>query len=736
MLRSRLAPLTLAVHGLEKPSAQEFVEHPDFRQICAFFLGWVFFCSLHYIAVSPFLRSVISLVTQRLANKHAKFDPEARPTSLTDEKEKSIIAWRRDSEASEYVEPNLLSLKRDNHILTFTLSLCLAFASVAQFASLLAFSGKGGASCAFVVAWGGVANQLARLVGLLTVILELRQLGIARYEDILCWTWISVGLVFVFVTNAISTGAVQQVPFLPHTFLCYRRHFLPTSIVSSLVYLSLEIYITIRSFLHVSEPKDRSWQDLADTQVLRGLSLMFLELLTIGPSAAPTTLVGDFVPFSIGAIAVLVAFNHHHTRASEIPVIVSQPQSKGVGRNSRPSTYLKPSPSHSVHSINLKIGQPYFPHHPFANPGFNDDHDDDPAPMSPMTARTSLTIDSAMEKSVKNAVIGKASRISKIPDVPARMHHAPGRSTLELITVPQPTRKSSAAELGDGPWRHTQSLFSGSRLPQQDGQGTSSARPTHRRDPSRKIVQDQVQLAEHLEQQLEERVSSTPTGPVPPPARPRIETPRVETTFTSLSESQPLSPHSTTTMNSAIYGSDIVRFTSKVDKTKRPSRSLRRLVSRSSMTPSSSEGSSTTVSPTNRRPVSLVSTAASHIKESLPAVVEGEQQPPAGRSRAPTFGEAAFRRAGYGSSLAAIMGNDSGPMPPSRQLLRPPSRLIRGPRLPPPVAGGRDNLSRTVASDSRSPLTRIPILASFEPESSVVSPPLSGSTSTPSTQPV
>lgn len=76
----------------------------------------------------------------------------------------------------------------------FALPLCFLFASVAQFASLLAFPLNGDATCgpssfihrhkpsqislAFVVAWGGMAAQSGRLVGALIVIFELRKMGI------------------------------------------------------------------------------------------------------------------------------------------------------------------------------------------------------------------------------------------------------------------------------------------------------------------------------------------------------------------------------------------------------------------------------------------------------------------------------------------------------------------------------------------------------------------------------
>jgi hypothetical protein len=90
-------------------------------------------------------------------------------------------------------------------ILVFTLSLCFAFASLAYASSLLTFSPSrfGTAFCgmfhnvsffwplsrhvlsAFVVAFGGMASQVARLAGLTILILELRMLEIVWWEHLL-----------------------------------------------------------------------------------------------------------------------------------------------------------------------------------------------------------------------------------------------------------------------------------------------------------------------------------------------------------------------------------------------------------------------------------------------------------------------------------------------------------------------------------------------------------------------
>jgi len=47
---------------------------------------------------------------------------------------------------------------------------------------------------------------------------------------------------------------------------------------------------------------------LQDSRLLKALSLLLLELLTIVPGGVFTNLLADFIPFSIGAVVVLGQF--------------------------------------------------------------------------------------------------------------------------------------------------------------------------------------------------------------------------------------------------------------------------------------------------------------------------------------------------------------------------------------------------------------------------------------------
>jgi hypothetical protein len=174
------------------------------RQIAAFFLGWVFITSLSCIVYSSIVQNLLLRIIFCLTHKTRTnaTDPEAVPPTP----EKSPTIWTTNSK---------LFTNGDNQTLVLTLFLCFSFASVAQFSSLLTFDpNKGAAACgkyyvlqsimnhlhkrllseAFLVAWGGMAAQSARLIGLLILSFELRQLGIRRWENIVLRIWLGIGL--------------------------------------------------------------------------------------------------------------------------------------------------------------------------------------------------------------------------------------------------------------------------------------------------------------------------------------------------------------------------------------------------------------------------------------------------------------------------------------------------------------------------------------------------------------
>ncbi|KAG6837440.1 hypothetical protein H0H93_009534 [Arthromyces matolae] len=116
-------------------------------------------------------------------------------------------------------------------------------------------------------------------------------------------------MVLVFVHNAIGTGALSFYAPLDIA-ICYRKHFLPTALTTSLISIFLEFYVLVRlsSILikHVTLASQRLTA-LNDGRIARVLALLLFDLLTIGPSAVHINVLADFIPLSIGALFVLSA---------------------------------------------------------------------------------------------------------------------------------------------------------------------------------------------------------------------------------------------------------------------------------------------------------------------------------------------------------------------------------------------------------------------------------------------
>ncbi|KAJ7498881.1 hypothetical protein FB451DRAFT_1203303 [Mycena latifolia] len=380
----------MAIAGLDETTTS-FSVHPDYRQVSSFALGWVFITSLSALISSVLIQRLFGFIRGRSSPSP---DPERS------------IASEKQSFRSLDIE-NRLDLRHGySNTALFALPLCFLFASVAQFASLLAFPLNGDATCAFVVAWGGMAAQSGRLVGALIVIFELRKMGIARWEFWFAIVWLIIGIGFIFLNNAVSVGVLT--PFAPlGVAYCDRKHFLPASLVSSLLYFSLEVYAIARVMLLLSSSFNMRGV-IRDIRVLRPFSLLFLELLTLVPSAVFTNIVAEFVPFSIGAVAVLLAFSY-----SPPPTVNTSPRLSALSYATYPSIQsMRRSTRRSSQSI-----QPISPpaplpvtRHPFSASALSDPtlQSDDWNP--PLTARSTRTIDSIAAHSINNAVVQVGQR--------------------------------------------------------------------------------------------------------------------------------------------------------------------------------------------------------------------------------------------------------------------------------------------------------------------------------------
>jgi len=295
--------------------------HSNLRVVAAFFLGWVFMGSILFIIRSTVVKSCASKLAKCLRRPRRPrtadftFDPEA-----FNRKEKRL--------SDQYDGVSSIGRRNDQTSLTFTLNLCFVFTGMAQFVSLLVFSNENSweTGCAFTVAWAGMASHTARLVGILIVILELRRQNIARREEWCFLAMFGAAIVFIFVTNAISSGTL--IPIGESQFaLCARRHSassLPVSITSSVIHMVLELYLAVRqvSFNLPHQPTARGvLASLQDINIGRACSLFVLDVLTAAPDALLSNPVEQNVPFTVGAIIVLAAFNYKGFSEQGSPIV-------------------------------------------------------------------------------------------------------------------------------------------------------------------------------------------------------------------------------------------------------------------------------------------------------------------------------------------------------------------------------------------------------------------------------
>ncbi|KAG1783290.1 hypothetical protein EV702DRAFT_250844 [Suillus placidus] len=249
-------------------------------------------------------------------------------------------------------------LEEKNPALVMLLSFCFAFASVAHLSSLLSFNSNSGPStCAFLVALGGISSACARFMGLIILNLDLRKFRLWRWEIYLAWSWLFVAGGFVIAAYATSTGTVAYVQQLD-THLCYRTSYLPTALTMSVMFVILELYMIGRILSFIAPPflefKHRIGA-VTDTRVLRAISLLLFDILNLVPGVKVIGIIGEFVPFSIGALIVLAMFQKHRRRpvlGEPMPVPMSLRGSIAC------TIHISMPPRHSA--------QNYIPGHPFA----------------------------------------------------------------------------------------------------------------------------------------------------------------------------------------------------------------------------------------------------------------------------------------------------------------------------------------------------------------------------------
>ncbi|TRM67806.1 hypothetical protein BD626DRAFT_106358 [Schizophyllum amplum] len=300
-------------------SSQSPFDHPNTRPAAAFFLGWVFLQSAHYM-----LETLTSWIGRRIRWRRMRSDHE------------QDLSFDEKHNTPSYDGPCRLV---SSDATTFAIYPCFLIGSLIQTASLMTFGRSQSAACAFLIALFAIALQGARLLSHATLLLDLRRSsGIARWELGALLSLMVVGLGFFITTEAVAPGLLTPLS-TQEVSVCSSQHFAPASSACSVIYILLDVYFVCRYYRLAARQRDASGASPCYT-TLRASSLLLLELLILVPNAVPTSILGDTVPFSIGAVLVQAAFHWTHIKPSQ------------SGRDTPQSRELPPTPiANSMPSI-------------------------------------------------------------------------------------------------------------------------------------------------------------------------------------------------------------------------------------------------------------------------------------------------------------------------------------------------------------------------------------------------
>ncbi|VDB85373.1 unnamed protein product [Peniophora sp. CBMAI 1063] len=279
-------------------AAADYQAHPDFRTITSFTLGWVFLLACRHVGHAPFTRTlgrascIIFLPTQK---RIQDVESTNKPLSLMhmDLADVTSTHSTRDGPAGQ-------------RILAFLLYWALVVSSMAQFLSLLVF-GNGfryESLCAATLGVGTASSVIARVLGILILSFELqRRFNATIYELTTVW-FLLLSVLGVTGGNVFfSLGQVTVLPNIGDAAICVKQHFMPTSLTISLALIILELFTLARLLIGLSLPRD-----LLDIRVSRAVALLVFDLVVLVPDAVASNVLGDFIPFSVGAVALLAAF--------------------------------------------------------------------------------------------------------------------------------------------------------------------------------------------------------------------------------------------------------------------------------------------------------------------------------------------------------------------------------------------------------------------------------------------
>ncbi|TFK55923.1 hypothetical protein OE88DRAFT_1652451 [Heliocybe sulcata] len=491
---------------------------PNLREVSTFFLGAVFWCSLQCFGSSPLIRTLLRKLGALFTLCHNGSKPSTPlfDTEALQSREKHITSTQAHMAAA-------LNHRQDRSNLLLIFSFCFILASLGDFLSLITYGLDADTVCAFAVAWGDMSAHSARLIALFILRSELKHLGMKTLELILYLGWMLIGIGLLFATNAINIGITSPMVAL-HLSTCTRRLYLPVALSSSLFHVVFNVYVLVRMSMLILNGSSRQplryrLTSLLDVRVAQAFSLFVLEALIVTPMLAFDP-VPDFIPFSIGAIFVLLTF-HYRSSSARAPTLGSSVDSP-------------------IARINI-------------------------SPLKTRAAAPSLPPVSVSDCPIDAGDFGAIHGFSVNTSIPA--------GPADALSPPRSSGKDRGRQsplLTPPGLRHEAGVSVGIRSPNSTDDADS--RLSDRSSPmGRVILPSQVEFAKQFEQ-------DTALG-VPPRRRPDIS---IDIVSPTIDRDDVSHVGSTRTLSSAVYGSDIIMYTPtskrKQDRMKRwsgGSRSMR-----------------------------------------------------------------------------------------------------------------------------------------------------------------
>lgn len=295
---------------LQSLSSNEYLGDPSLRTVSAYALGTLLLLSINYIIKSPALQFLFN--SFNLLFNFSSSSSKQTPESIEEDSQEKV-------RLRQWIEETFLgpSENMDPKNLVLTLTIFAFNASLGMFGSTLVYSSGQDVLCTFSVAWGRLSGQMIRIVGFVRLSLDLRELGARQWEMYLTWFYVLGLAALMMVTTVFEPAVLRTYQQLQGLAFCYTQHYLPIDVLSSLLNSLFELYAIIR-FIFLLVPSFLRFRHkihaVKDIRLGKALALLVLDLLTAVPSARPISIAADYIPFVVGTIIVLMAFNYEQAR--------------------------------------------------------------------------------------------------------------------------------------------------------------------------------------------------------------------------------------------------------------------------------------------------------------------------------------------------------------------------------------------------------------------------------------